>query len=217
VGPDPVASPYAALGHERRYRKGSTVMLQGDAVSTVHLILEGWVKAVWTTPSGREVVVAILGPDDPIGHFEAFEGSGVRHWATVIALDDTRTAAVPADRFREYLHDHPGAALEQLRQLVERLRRGDRRRLEAALLDTAHRVASLLVDLADRQSETTSQGVVLGVPLSQEEMSTMIGASRDSVARALTSLRSRNLVRTGRRTITILDLEAVRALASEML
>jgi CRP-like cAMP-binding protein len=48
-------------------------------------------------------------------------------------------------------------------------------------------------------------------------MSTMIGASRDSVARALTSLRSRNMVRTGRRTITILDLDAVRAFASEML
>jgi len=192
-------------------------MLQGDAVSTVHLILEGWVKAVQTTSSGREVLVALLGPDDAFGHFEAFEGIGARHWATVIALNDTRTAAVPADRFLEYLHDHPDAALEQLRQLIERLGRVDRSRLEAALFDTAHRVASLLVNLADRQSETTSEGVVLGISLSQDEMSTMIGASRDSVARALTSLRSRNMVRTGRRTITILDLDAVRAFASEML
>ena len=213
----PDESPFAALGQERRYRKGSTVMLQGDAVSTVHLILEGWVKAVQTTSSGREVLVALLGPDDAIGHFEAFEGSGARHWATVIALHDTRTAAVPADRFLQYLHDHPGAAVEQLRQLIERLSRVDRSRLEAALFDTAHRLASLLVDLADRQSETTSDGVVLGVSLSQDELSTMIGASRDSVARALTSLRSRNMVRTGRRTITILDLDAVRAFASEML
>jgi CRP-like cAMP-binding protein len=211
------ASRFAALGQERRYRKGSTVLLQGDAVSTVHLILEGLVKAVRTTSSGREVLVALLGPDDAIGHFEAFEGIGARHWATVIALEDTRTAAVPADRFLEYLHDHPDAALEQLRRLVASLGQVDRSRLEAALFDTAHRLASLLVKLADRKSETTPDGVVIGIPLSQEELSTIIGASRDSVARALTSLRSRNLVRTGRRTITILDLDAVRAFANEML
>jgi CRP/FNR family cyclic AMP-dependent transcriptional regulator len=217
VPSDPDASPFAAQGQERRYRKGSTLMLQGDAVSTVQLIREGWVKAVQTTSSGREVLVALLGPDDAVGHFEAFEGAGARHWATVIALDDLRTTAVPADRFLEYLLEHPGAALEQLRQLMERLARVDQQRLEAALFDTAHRLASLLVDLADRQSETTPEGVVLGVSLSQDEMSTIIGASRDSVARALTSLRARNMVRTGRRTITILDLDALRAFAGEML
>jgi len=216
VAHDPDASPFAALGQERRYRKGSTLMLQGDVVSTIHLILEGWVKVVQTTPSGREVLVALLGPDEAFGHFEAFEGTGARHWATVIALEDTRTAAVPSDQFLEYLHDHPGAALEQLRQLIARFDRAERSRLEAALFDTAHRVASLLVDLAGRKSEVTSEGVVLGISLSQDEMSTMIGASRDSVARALTSLRSRDMVRTGRRTITILDLDAVRAFASEM-
>ena len=214
---DPDVSPFAALGQPRRYRKGSTVMLQGDAVSTVHLLLEGWVKVVQTTSSGHEILVTLLGPDDAFGHFEAFEGLGARHWSSVIALDDIRTSALPADRFLEYLHDHPGAALQQLRALVDRLGRVDRVRLEAALFDTAHRLASLLVDIADRHSVTTSEGVVLGVSLSQDEMSTMIGASRDSVARALTSLRSRNMVRTGRRTITILDLDAVRAFASEML
>jgi CRP/FNR family cyclic AMP-dependent transcriptional regulator len=217
MDPDPDASPFAALGHERRYRKGSTVMLQGDPVSTVHLLLEGWVKVVQTTSSGREVLLALLGPEDAIGHFEAFQGSGARHWATVVALEDVRTTAVTADRFLEHLRDHPDAALEQLGHLVERLGRVDRRRLEAALFDTAHRLASLLVDLADRQSETTAEGVVLGVALSQDELSTMIGASRDSVARALTSLRARGLVRTGRRAITILDLDAVRAFANEML
>ena len=217
VALDPGASPFAALGQERRYRKGSALMLQGDAVSTVHLLLDGWVKVVHTTPSGRELLVVLLSPGDAIGHFEAFEGPGARHWATVIALEDVRTSALPADRFLEYLHEHPAAAVEQLRELIERLARVDRSRLEAAIFDTAHRLASLLVDLADRQSERTSEGVVLGVSLSQDEMSTMIGASRDSVARALTSLRSRNMVRTGRRTITILDLDAVRAFANEML
>lgn len=210
-------SPFVALGQERRFKRGSTLMLQGDAVSTVHLILDGWIKAVQTTPSGREVLVELLGPDDAIGHFEAFEGVGTRIWATVIALEDTRTSAVPVERFLEYLRDHPDAALEQLRRLLEHLRREDRRRVAAALFDTTHRLASLLVELADRHSEATPDGVVLGISLSQDEMSTMIGASRDSVARALTSLRRRTMVRTGRRTITILDLDAVRAFADEML
>ena len=211
------ASPFVALGQERRYKRGTTLLLQGDTVSTVHLILEGWIKAVQTTPSGREILVALLGPNDALGHFEAFEGIGTPMWATVIALEDIRTSAVPVDRFLEYLRDHPDAALEQLRRLLEHLRRDDRNRVEAAFFDTTHRLASLVVELADRYSEATPDGVVLGIPLSQDEMSTMIGASRDSVARALTSLRSRNMVRTGRRTITILDLDAVRAFSNEML
>lgn len=211
------ASPFVSLGQERRYKRGSTLLLQGDAVSTVHLILEGWIKAVQTTPSGREILVALLGPGDALGHFEAFEGIGTPIWATVIALEDLRTSAVPVDRFLEYLRDHPDAALEQLRRLLDHLRRDDRHRIEAALFDTTHRLASLLVEIADRHSEATPDGVVLGISLSQDEMSTMIGASRDSVARALTSLRSRDMVRTGRRKITVLDLDAVRAFANEML
>lgn len=192
-------------------------MLQGETVSTVHLILDGWVKGVRTMPSGREVLVAVLGPDEIIGHFEAFEGGGARHWATVITLDELRTTAVHADRFLEFLREHPDAALEQLRRLIEQVARTDRRLREAALFDTAHRLASLLVDLADRQSEATPDGVMIGIPLSQDEISSLIGASRDSVARALTSLRKRGLVRTGRRTMTIVDLDAVRAFADEML
>lgn len=217
MGSHPGASPFDALGQERRYRKGSTLMLQGDPVSAVHLILEGWVKVVQTIPSGEELLVVVLGPDDAIGHFEAFEGLGTCHWSSVIALEDVRTTAVPADRFLAFLHEHPAAAVEQARQLVGRLSRVDRARVEAALFDTAHRLASVLVDLADRCSTTTDDGVVLGLSFSQDELSTMIGASRDSVARALTSLRSRGMVRTGRRTITILDLGALRAFAAEML
>jgi len=213
---DPAASPFTALGQERRYRKGTTMILQGDVASAVHLIIDGWVKIVKTTPMGNEVLLVLLGPGDFLGHFEAFQGGDARYLATVVTLADTRASVIPTSRFMEYLHEHPDTALAHLRRLVARIDYFDRRIMEAALFDTAHRVASLLVLLADRFGETTDEGVVIRTALSQDDLSTMVGASRDSVARALTSLRSRDLVRTGRRMITVVDLDAMRAIADEM-
>jgi len=210
-------SPFDAIGTARRFKRGAVLMLQGDAPSAVHQITEGWVKIVRTTPSGSEVLVDLLGPGDLIGHFEAFEADDAGCWATVVALADTTTSAIPKEQFLEYLVEHPLAALKQLRALIARLGGAERHRLEAALFDTTHRLASQLVTLADRFGEVAEDGVSIHAAVSQDDLASMIGASRDSVARALTSLRSRDLVRTGRRMITIVDIDALRAVASEML
>src|SRR5439155_20462513 len=105
------------------------------------------------------------------------------------------------------LQDHPRAALELVRMLVGRLRESDRRRVEFGAYDITRRLAALLVDLA---MEAEAHGTDPVVRLSQHEIAGLIGASRESVARALVSLRARGLVETGRRTITVVDLEGLR-------
>jgi CRP-like cAMP-binding protein len=80
--------------------------------------------------------------------------------------------------------------------------------------DTGQRLAALLVDLAVRHGRDTADGIEIGIALSQDEISGMIGASRDSVIRALASMRSRGLVVTGRRSMTVRDLDALGAYAT---
>jgi len=94
--------------------------------------------------------------------------------------------------------------------LVGRLRESDRRRAEFGSHDTVVRVAHLLVELVSTQ-ETSATGEI-AVRLSQEEIAGLVGASRESVARARGALRARNILTTGRRTITLLDPDAPRDL-----
>jgi CRP/FNR family cyclic AMP-dependent transcriptional regulator len=201
------------LGQERRYRKGAYLMLQGDQLRTVHLLVEGWVKVVLTTPAGHDVLLTILGPADLVGDFEALEGVG--RSASVVALEPVTTRVITDEQFLQYLAAHPRAALDLLRTFINRIRVADRRRIEAGVLDTPHRLGSLLLKLAERHGRPTAQGTTIAIALSQEELSSMIGASRDSVTRALTEFRSRGWVATSRRTMVLVDVDALRTFVAD--
>lgn len=90
----------------------------------------------------------------------------------------------------------------------------EERRVDVALVGTGQRLAGLLIDLAVRHGRETTEGIEIAIALSQDEISGLIGASRDSVTRALTSMRSQGLVATGRRSMRVRDLDALRAYAA---
>jgi CRP-like cAMP-binding protein len=93
---------------------------------------------------------------------------------------------------------------------IHRLQTADRRRMDGTSLDTPHRLARFLVDLLDQQGPADRSGVDIDIPLAQHELASLIGVSRNSVVRALATLRSRRLVTTTRHTVTILDPDALR-------
>ena len=97
-----------------------------------------------------------------------------------------------------------------LRKIMERLRDADRRRVEFGSQHTMGRVAGYLAEMAERHGRPLDGGIEIGVSLSQEELAGYIVASRESVARALMTLRRRGLITTGRRSVIVLDLDALR-------
>lgn len=196
------------LGRVRRYRRGATLLLQGALDDTAGVVLEGRVKVTLDTPDGREVVLAILGPGDLLGEFEAIEPEPVSRTASNIALEPVECRVFTADDLRRFLIAHPAAALELLRLTIRKVLTGDQRRVDATTLDTSHRLAHFLVERADAQREPE-----LDIALTQEELASLIASSRESVVRALTALRTRGLIETGRRQITIRDMEGLRAYA----
>jgi CRP-like cAMP-binding protein len=117
---------------------------------------------------------------------------------------------IPARQFLDFVSTRPAVAVALLRTLAARLRAADRRRVEFGGYDTPHRLAGLLVEMAEDHGIEESDGIRIGVALSQEELASMIGASRESVARALGWLRTRGMVDTRRRGITVTDIELLR-------
>jgi CRP/FNR family cyclic AMP-dependent transcriptional regulator len=210
-----------AIGHARSYRRGERMILEGDQNDTTYLVLEGRVRVFTGTPEGTEVTLCVRGPGDLIGEMGALDPGG-RRSATVIALEPVRCRVIAARELQAFLEAHPRSTLALLRLVIGRLRGADRRRTEFGPYDATRRLARVLIEAADEAAtggtntglrERGTAGVLVGLALSQHELSGLIGASRESVARGMAELRRRGLVTTGRRSVTILDPDGLRGFA----
>jgi CRP/FNR family transcriptional regulator, cyclic AMP receptor protein len=117
-------------GRHREVSRGAAVMLQGEAGSTVARIVAGRVKIVHSAPSGDGMLLAIVGPGEIVGDFEAFEPSPAYRRGSVVALDAVTLHTVSAEDYLAFLHTHPAAAIERLRAVIVLLRASGRRRTE---------------------------------------------------------------------------------------
>ncbi|RFS83932.1 Crp/Fnr family transcriptional regulator [Actinomadura spongiicola] len=204
-----------AVARPKRYAPRTPLCYQGDDSEHIVVIESGWTKVTSTSEDGRDVVLAVRGPGDLVCE-SAVLGRRERS-ATVVALTPLRALVVPASRFTGFLDAHPGMWRLVSGTFVRRLDDADRRLQAHVSAHGARRLAILLTRLADLSARhvppDADGGVEIGPPLSQEELGSWMDASRETVARALGTLRAEGLVRTGRRKITVVDPEGLRAFA----
>ena len=174
------------------------------------LLTEGRVKIASISEDGREAVLAFRGPGEVLGELSAIDGQP--RSAGVIAVDPVERARHPDRRLPRV----PGAlaaapSLWILTRLIARLREADRKRAEFGASDTIGRVAARLVELAaDYGRPQPGGGVLIDLPITQEELASWVGSSREGVNKALHTLRGLHWVETERRAITVLDMDALR-------
>ncbi|MEV0351040.1 Crp/Fnr family transcriptional regulator [Nonomuraea sp. NPDC050680] len=200
------AEEMRAAGRPRRWERGATVMSEGDTSDWVLVLTEGRVKVSSHTSSGTEVVLAVRGPGGLLGEMSAIDGSP--RSATVTALEPI--AGIVIRDFPAFLQAHGRIAVLLMQLVTGRLRDADRKRIEYGAFDTTGRVATRLIELAERYGEKTNSGVRVALPLSQDELAGWTGASREAVSKALRLLRDRGLIETGRRRVVIHDLDGLR-------
>jgi CRP-like cAMP-binding protein len=196
----------------RRFARGATIMHQGEVPGRVVLIERGYAKIVTTTEDGRDVVLAFRGPGDIVG--EAAALSGEPRLATVRALESIDALAIAAADFDAVLEQHPRIALVLAREAIARLREADQLQLEYAAFQTIERIARRLVELCERFGEPCDDGVRISLRISQEELAGWAGASREATSKALHDLRQIGLIGTERRSVTVRDVDGLRALAA---
>jgi len=199
------------LGRRRRWPVGATLFSEGDRSTTVILVLTGRAKVFSLTEQGGEVLLAIRGPGALLGEMSALDGAP--RSASVAALEPLTALVVPVAAFLDFLSDHPNAAVRIVRMIVSRLRDADRKRIEFGTYDTLGRVALRLVELAERFGATAERGVRITLPLTQDELAAWTGSSRESVTKALSTLRRQGVIETNRKAVSVLDLKVLRARA----
>jgi CRP-like cAMP-binding protein len=189
-------------GTPRRLPHGEVVVRQGDLATCLFLVTEGAFRLSSVTPAGREVVVALLGPGDVFGEASLL-GAASPVEARAIGRSEVVALALPV--LREVIDRHAATAEQMLRLVADRLHRTSRALEEALLGDVTARVSSRLRELAESHGVRAPDGVRIRVPLTQDELARMVGASREAVNRTLAGLAARGLVRSRDRTVVISD------------
>jgi CRP/FNR family transcriptional regulator len=182
----------------RKYRKGSILFVQGEEGERCFAIVSGTVKLSAYHADGREAVLAVLGPGDVFGELALFDEAPRSADAT--ALEDAELLSLDRNGLNEAVAAHPEIATALLRVLGRRLRQANEAFQDIAFFDVPGRVARRLADLADTYGVEAEEGVMIDIFLSQESLAQMVGATRESVNKALALLKRRGLVaRAGKR------------------
>ena len=191
----------------RRLPHGEVIVRQGDRVSSLFLVTAGAVRLSSVTASGREIVVGLLCRGDLFGESALL---GDPSLVRAQAVGPTTVLALPIASMRAMLERTPATAEELLRLIAARLHRTSAALEDAMAADLPTRVVGRLRELADDHGVPGPHGVRLRIPLTQDELARMVGASRESVNRTVGALAARGVVRSGGGRFVITDPDALR-------
>jgi CRP/FNR family transcriptional regulator, cyclic AMP receptor protein len=196
-------------GRRVRAERGEVLLAMGEPADRVLVLEAGRVKVSVPTTAGGESVLNFRGPGALLGELALVDR--MPRSANVIAVEPLELRVIAGSEFRELMARRPQMAFAMLAVLSRRLRDSDRRLSEFAAADTLGRVASRLVELCDAHGEAHPDGgVLITLPLTQEDLAGWTGASIESTAKALRTMRSLGWITTGRRAIEVHDLDALR-------
>ena len=185
--------------------KGNTLFKEGDAGDRLFVVVEGKLKLGTSSLDGRENLLSILGPGDMFGELSLFD-PGPRT-ATATAVTDARVLALAHDQVIGLVTQHPQVSLELLARLAQRLRRTNEVLADLVFSDVPGRVAKALMDLGSRFGVQKDDGLHVNHDLTQEELAQLVGASRETVNKALADFAARSWVRLEPRAVVVLDYE----------
>ena len=194
---------YALLARctRQRFPRGGFIFHEGEAGDSVHLIETGTVAVRMTSPAGEVVTLDVLGPGDAFGE-QALIGEDFHRSATMVALERTETRRFTRAEFDALLADHPSTAMVVAQMLDARLRATSQALLEALYLPAETRVLRRLTYLAEIYAHGPSQSI----PLTQDDLASLAGTTRQTVNRVLGQAQKDGLVELSRGRIMITDL-----------
>lgn len=199
------ASLLASALTNRAVVRGHVVFQEGEKGDRLFVVLDGKVKISRAAADGRENLLAVLGPGEMFGELSLFD-PGPRT-ATATAITESTLASLDHDDLRPLLLAQPAVAMQLLRALAQRLRRTNEAMADLVFSDVPGRVAKALLDLAERFGDESQDGVLVRHDLTQEELAQLVGASRETVNKALSEFANRGWLRLEGRSVLLIDPE----------
>jgi CRP-like cAMP-binding protein len=199
------------IASARSYERGDAVFHEGEASELLITIASGRVKVVKMLPAGREMIVEILGPGDPLGAVASYEDRP--YPASAIAIEPSVCLAFPRAPFFALLEGNPSLTRGLLAGLSVRIVQLTQRLTELAGARVEARFALLFLKLCERLGQPTADGVGVPLSLSRQDLADLTGTTIETCIRVMSRWGKEGLVRTEREGFVVLDPEALRRLA----
>ncbi|MFL6114446.1 MAG: Crp/Fnr family transcriptional regulator [Catenulispora sp.] len=201
---DAAASLRASM-NEIELARGEVLFQEGDPGDSLYVVLRGKIKLGRTSGDGRENLVAVLGPGEMFGELSLFDPGPRSAGAT--ALVDSTLLGLSSDELTPWLAARPDVARALLRAIARRLRRTNDSMSDLVFSDVPGRVAKALLDLSARFGTPAEDGIHVAHDMTQEELAQLVGASRETVNKALADFAGRGWLRLEARAVVLTNVE----------
>src|SRR6266403_4034885 len=193
--------------HPVDFQCGHTVFAEGEPGDRLYIIISGKVKIGRRSPDGRDNLLTILGPSDMFGELSIFDPGPRTSSATTIT--EVRAVSMDRDALRAWIADRPEIAEQLLRVLARRLRRTNHKLADLFFTDVPGRVAKQLLQLAQRFGRQEGDALRVSHDLTQEEIAQLVGASRETVNKALADFAHRGWICLDGKSVLICECESL--------
>lgn len=196
-----------AIARERTYQRQQVLFSDGEEGSGFFLVVEGQVKVFKMSPEGKEQILHILGPGEPIGQVAVFAGESFP--ANAQALRESRVLFFPRDAFVALIHRKPSMALNMLAILSNRLREFTVQIESLSLKEVPARLAVYLLTLAEEQGGADD----VALQMTKAQLASVIGTIPETLSRIFNRMAQAGMIQVDGRTIHLLDRSALEELA----
>ncbi len=193
---------------EVKLSRGDRLFEEGEDGAALYVVLDGKIKLTRAAADGRENLLSVLGPGEMFGELSLFDPRP--RTSSASAVTDATLAALAHAALLPWLNDRPEVSMHMLRALAQRLRRANDVTADLVFTDVPGRVAKALLDLADRFGRQEEDGLHVHHDLTQEELAQLVGASRETVNKALADFAARGWLQISARSVLVLDAERLR-------
>ena len=189
--------------HQVDFPRRQTVFAEGEPGDRLYIIISGKVKIGRRSPDGRDNLLTIMGPSDMFGELSIFDPGPRTSSATTIT--EVRAVSMDRDALRVWIADRPEIAEQLLRVLARRLRRTNNDLADLIFTDVPGRVAKQLLLLAQRFGTLEGGALRVTHDLTQDEIAQLVGASRETVNKALADFVHRGWIQLEGKSVLISD------------
>jgi CRP-like cAMP-binding protein len=203
----------AAMMQYRTFGAGMTLFHQDMPGMTLYIMAEGFVRLYSIGQTGQEFTYYLYGPMDIFGELSLLDNG--YHSATCTTVTPIKTWIISKEHLFNIFQKYPTVTMQLMGTLSRRARAATRKSEVMAFQDVQGRLAYELLVLAEKASTQTAEGLLMEIPLNQNELASMVGATRESVNKALAMFKSHNLVKVSGTTILISDKQGLEKIIAE--
>jgi CRP-like cAMP-binding protein len=189
-------------------KRGTTLFSKGDPGNSLYAVISGTVKMSISSADGRSAILNIVGPGEIFGEIALLDGRA--RSADAIANTNCELFVIDRREFIPFVRSQPTLAMKFIELLCTRLRRTSDQVEQIILQNLPGRLASALLRLTEKHK---LEQVQRSIAITQQEMSEMVGMTRESINKQLRAWAARDWVRLEHGAIVVLNAEPLRHLA----